>query len=83
MGCDLVFGADLNAAASILLRCSKKKGLLQNHYFATGPSFCNRTQVQCSAEVSSASTTVFAPGENTCTAHQRRPPVENNVIPQV
>ena len=63
------FGADLNAAASILLRCSKIKAPAKAGAFILGAA----GSFQCSAEVNSACAKVFAQGENACTAHQRRP----------
>ena len=69
LGCDLVFGADLNAAASILLRCSQIKAPAKAGAFIWGAA----GSFQCSAEVNSACAKVFAQGENACTAHQRRP----------
>ena len=56
-------------AGSSLVTRSKKEGLTSGQTFFFGI----RKLFQCSPEVNSGCAKVFASGENTCTAHLRRP----------
>ena len=61
--------AKVEVASSSLVTRSKKGSLT----FCQASFFGIRRSFQCSPEVNSGCAKVFAAGENTCTAHMRRP----------
>ena len=61
--------AKVEVASSSLVTRSKKEGLTSGQTFFFGI----REFFLCSPEVNSGCAKVFSPGENTCTAHPRRP----------
>ena len=66
--------AKVEVASSSLVTRSKKEGCVAKRKFCgTSFFFGIRKLFQCSPEVNSGCAKVFAPGENTCTAHPRRP----------